>query len=113
MDTAKEERAGRAKCVCARFHHLLSLHALIASGCDMASLTIRNLDEELKARLRVEAALHGNSMEEEVRSILRKTLMHMPAPRGLGSRIAQRFGAVGGVELELPVRNEPPRAPDF
>lgn len=79
----------------------------------MASLTIRNLDEELKAKLRVEAALHGNSMEEEVRSILRKTLMRSPASKGLGSRIAQRFGAMGGVELELPARKEPPRPPDF
>jgi plasmid stability protein len=79
----------------------------------MASLTIRNLDDELKAKLRVEAALHGNSMEEEVRSILRKTLLHTPPPKGLGSRIAQRFGAIGGVELALPARDEAPRAPDF
>lgn len=79
----------------------------------MASLTIRNLDEELKAKLRVEAALHGNSMEEEVRCILRRTLLRSPAPKGLGSRIAQRFGAMGGVELALPARDESPRAPDF
>jgi antitoxin FitA len=79
----------------------------------MASLMIRNIDEELKAKLRIEAALHGNSMEEEVRCILRKTLNHTPAPKGLGSRIAQRFAGMGGVELELPARDEPPRAPDF
>jgi plasmid stability protein len=79
----------------------------------MASLTIRNLDEELKAKLRVEAALHGNSMEEEVRCILRNTLMRTPAPKGLGSRIAQRFGAIGGVELALPTRDEAPRAADI
>ena len=70
----------------------------------MASLKIKNLDEELTAKLRAEAALHGNSMEEEVCSILRKKLMHSPAPKKLGSRIAQRFGAMGGVELELPIR---------
>lgn len=79
----------------------------------MAGLTIRNLDEELKAKLRVEAALHGNSMEEEVRSILRKTLIRSPAPKGLGTRIVQRVAAIGGVELELPERKEMPRAPDF
>ena len=79
----------------------------------MASLTIRNLDEDLKSKLRVEAALHGNSMEEEVRCILRRTLTAAPAPRGLGTRIAQRFGAIGGVELELPAREAEPRAPDF
>ena len=79
----------------------------------MASLTIRNLDEELIAKLRVNAALHRNSMEEEVRSILRRTLMHTLAAKGPGGRIAQRFGVMRGVELELPARNEPPRAPDF
>ena len=79
----------------------------------MASLTIRNLDEELKARLRVEAAIHGNSMEEEVRCILRKALIASPSAKGLGSRISQRFQAVQGVELELPARTEPPRAADI
>ncbi len=79
----------------------------------MASMMIRNLDDELKARLRIEAALHGNSMEEEVRCILRKSLKPSPAPKGLGSRIAQRFGAIGGVELALPARDEQPRAPEL
>ena len=76
----------------------------------MATLTIRNLEDELKARLRVEAAQHGRSMEEEVRSILRQVLNKPPSARGLGSRIHQRFSALGGVELELPSRNDPPRA---
>jgi len=77
----------------------------------MASLTIRNLDEDLKTRLRIEAAQHGNSMEEEVRSILRRALMQQPQ-KGLGSRIAQRFAGMGGVELDLPERKEAPRPAD-
>ena len=77
----------------------------------MASLTIRNLDEDLKARLRIEAAQHGHSMEEEVRSILRRALIRQPQ-RGLGNRIAQRFASVGGVELDLPERKEAPRPAD-
>ncbi|WP_240673322.1 FitA-like ribbon-helix-helix domain-containing protein [Chromohalobacter israelensis] len=40
----------------------------------MASITIRNLDEQIKAQLRMEAAKHGHSMEEEVRIILRGAL---------------------------------------
>ena len=40
----------------------------------MASMTIRNLDDDLKARLRLRAARHGQSMEEEARSILRSVL---------------------------------------
>lgn len=78
----------------------------------MASLTIRNLDEDLKARLRIEAAQHGNSMEEEVRSILRRALIRHPE-KGLGSRISQRFASVGGVELDLPERKEAARPADL
>jgi phosphopantothenoylcysteine decarboxylase/phosphopantothenate--cysteine ligase len=37
----------------------------------MASLTVRKLDESLKTRLRLRAARHGRSVEDEVRTILR------------------------------------------
>src|SRR5262249_46288777 len=40
-------------------------------GYGMASITIRQLDEDLKKRLRLLAATHGRSMEDEVRVILR------------------------------------------
>lgn len=76
----------------------------------MAALTIRGLDEDTKARLRVSAARHGRSMEAEVRSILEGALPAPPASGGLGSRIRARFAAVGGVELDLPRRSEMPRA---
>ncbi|MFD2190767.1 FitA-like ribbon-helix-helix domain-containing protein [Pistricoccus aurantiacus] len=90
--------------------------ALIAlQSCEdiaMASITIRNLDEQLKTRLRMEAAKHGHSMEEEVRIILRNAL-NQPRRGGLGSRIRERFTEVGGVELEMPSRSDKPRAPGF
>jgi plasmid stability protein len=76
----------------------------------VATLTIRGLDEDTKARLRVSAARHGRSMEAEVRSILEETLPAPLASGGLGSRIHARFVAVGGVELDLPRRSEMPRA---
>ena len=79
----------------------------------MASLTIRNLDDELKALLRVEAAQHGHSMEEEVRTILRQALTKRIGHKGLGSSIHQRFAALGGVELEPVLRSEQPRQPDL
>ena len=44
----------------------------------MATMTIRNLEDELKARLRIRAAQHGRSMEEEARSILRSALNTEP-----------------------------------
>jgi len=79
----------------------------------MASLTIRNLDEAVKQRLRVRAAQHGHSMEEEARDILR-TAVTDPAPAGsLGRAIHERFAATGSVELELPARGPMREPPSF
>jgi plasmid stability protein len=74
-------------------------------------MTIRGLDEETKARLRVRAARHGRSMESEVRAILHDVLAPAPGTGGLGTRIHARFAAAG--ELDLPRRGEAPRAADF
>lgn len=135
----------------------------------MAALTIRNLDDSVKAKLRVRAAHNGRSMEAEVRAILSDAVgddrasphsAHSPdSPRKVaesgtthplpsepeaaarqGDRltwetvdddtlqqilhegpeeedfldaIVRVFGALGGVELELPDRNEPARFVDF
>lgn len=79
----------------------------------MANMTIRDLDDALKARLRVRAARNGRSMEAEVRAILSEALAENDGRGGLGSRIHERFAAVGGVELELPRRAEAPRAAEF
>ena len=76
----------------------------------MGSLTIRNIDDALKRRLRLRAAGHGRSMEEEVREILRTVVGPSPAPVDLGKSIHDRFAALGGVELELPLRT-PMRTP--
>ncbi|OHV12793.1 FitA-like ribbon-helix-helix domain-containing protein [Kushneria phosphatilytica] len=78
----------------------------------MASITIRNLDDKLKAQLRMEAARHGHSMEEEVRIILRSAL-NQPQAKGLGSRIRERFADAGGIELEVSPRSDKPRDPGF
>jgi antitoxin FitA len=87
--------------------------ALISSGGIMASITIRNLDDDLKAKLRVVAASHGHSMEEEVRIIIRHALAKAEKSGGLGSRIHARFAAIGGVDLELPARKDKARAASF
>ena len=79
----------------------------------MASITIRNLDDDVKTRLRMRAAEKGRSMEEEARQILREAVGREEAPaNGLGTAIHERFKPLGGVELELPPREpmrEPPR----
>lgn len=79
----------------------------------MASITVRNLDEDLQRRLRVRAAANGHSMEQEVREILRATLQHDEGPvRNIGTAIHELFRPLGGVDLEIPAREpmrEPPR----
>jgi antitoxin FitA len=78
-----------------------------------ATLTIRGLDPETHARLRIEAARHGRSMEAEVRAILRERLTPRNSDRGLGSKIHERFADLEG-ELQVPDRvKEPPRAAVF
>ena len=77
----------------------------------MASLTIRNIEEALKASLRIRAAEHGRSMEEEARQILRRSLVREKAAVGLGGRIAKRFSAVGGVDLPAVSRSLPRKVP--
>jgi len=77
-----------------------------------STLTVRNLDEEVKARLRVRAAENGRSMEAEARVILAAALVDRPE-RGLGTWIHERFADIGGVELELPRRDEPARAAEL
>jgi len=79
----------------------------------MATITIRNLDDKLKARLRLVAAQHGHSMEEETRTILRQSLTRRPVESGLGSRIHRCVVAAGGADLETPERTEMPRGADF
>ncbi len=80
----------------------------------MATLTIRGLDEETRARLRIRAAHHGRSMEAEVRAILREALAPPPAQSaGLGSRIHARFAALNGADLDIPARSDVARAAVF
>jgi plasmid stability protein len=79
----------------------------------MASITIRQLDEQLKARLRLRAAKHGRSMEDEARDILRSALSTEPSrPMNLAEAIRRRFAPLGGVDLSDLSRDamrEPPR----
>jgi plasmid stability protein len=78
----------------------------------MPSITIRNLDSALKARLRVRAAEHGHSMEDEARDILRTALNRKRSqPTNLAAAIRARVVALGGgIDLPQPIR-EPMRQP--
>ena len=80
----------------------------------MAQLVVRNLENDVKARLRRRAERHGRSMEEEVRDILRDAVKDedgVPVP--LGTRLAQRFAGIG-LEADIPeLRGEPPQPAVF
>lgn len=76
----------------------------------MASITIRNLDESVKRRLRLQAARHQRSMEDEAREILGAALNREPSATNIAESIRARFAPFGGVELALPPR-EPLREP--
>ena len=82
----------------------------------MATMTIRNLDDDLKARLRVQAAQHGRSMEEEARSILRAALAQRvedDSGASLYAAIRARMEPFGGIDLDLPPREPQRDPPDF
>jgi len=71
----------------------------------VASMTIRDIDDRLKARLRVQAARHGRSMEDEARDILRTALWHEKARTGgLVEAIRCRIEPLGGTDLETAPR---------
>lgn len=73
----------------------------------LSALTIRQLNEHTHARLRARAAKHGRSVEAEVCAILDSTV---DLPEGnILVALHATFREAGGMDLELPDRNEPPR----
>lgn len=78
----------------------------------MAAISVRDLDDDVKERLRVRAARNGRSMESEVRAILVEAVSEPDREGGLAGALLRRFGEVGGVELELAPRATPVRAAD-
>jgi len=79
----------------------------------MAAVSIRDLDDLVKERLRVRAAQHGRSMEAEIRAILGAAVGEPDETAGLGQALLSRFSVVGGVDLDLPARTAAPRAADL
>ncbi len=78
----------------------------------MATLTIRNIDDETKEQLRVRAARKGHSMEEEVRMILRQAVHGLTGPELL--KVTETlFGKQHGVDLDIPQRQGRLRSPGF
>jgi plasmid stability protein len=76
----------------------------------METVLIRRVDPAIKVRLRIQAAQHGRSMEEEAREILRIALTGNAQRPNLAESIRKHIVPLGGVELDLP-RREPTRQP--
>jgi antitoxin FitA len=79
----------------------------------VAAISIRDLDDHVKERLRVRAASHGRSMEAEIRAILTDAVSGPDESVGLFQVLHDRFSEIGGVDLDLPPRTEPARWADF
>lgn len=80
----------------------------------MGKILIRNLDDDVKAKLQNRARRHGRSTEEEVRDILCNAVKDEDGIRApLGSRLAARFAGVGFEEDIPELRGQPVRAADF
>jgi antitoxin FitA len=80
----------------------------------VAQILVRQIEEDVKAKLQQRARRHGRSTEEEVREILRNSVRdEQTAPTMLGSRIAARFSQVG-LDEDIPeLRGEPVRPAEF
>ncbi|HWH01829.1 MAG TPA: plasmid stabilization protein [Pilimelia sp.] len=76
----------------------------------MAAVSIRDLDDSVKEKLRIRAARHGRSMEAEMRLILTAAVTEENVRTGLVNALIDRFARLGGVDLDLPPRATPPRA---
>lgn len=82
----------------------------------MASITIRNIDEDVKRRLRLRAAEHERSIEEEARIVLQQALEQPQEPgeeMDLGTAIHALFEPFGEVRLEIPPREPMSEPVDF
>ena len=79
----------------------------------MAAVSIRDLDDQVRERLRVRAAQHGRSMEAEIRAILTAAVTEPTSTADFARTLLARFGALGGVDLDLPPRTATPRAANF
>jgi antitoxin FitA len=76
----------------------------------VAAVSIRDLDDSVREKLRVRAARHGRSMEAEMRAILTAAVRDEDSTQELFSALVDRFAELGGVDLDLPPRGTPPRA---
>ena len=79
-------------------------------GVVMAGLSVRKLDRKVYEGLRMRAALHGISMEEEVRRILSQAVL---SPNKISDVFIKYFGPDNGIDLDFPNQKVPHEPMDF
>jgi len=105
LSTHREQRGARDFAEEKRYRDIVSF---------MAQILVRNLDDDVKVKIQERARLHGHSTEQEVREILRNSVLNTSAPKAsLGTRLTQRFSSFG-LDEEIPeLRQQAPRPADF
>jgi plasmid stability protein len=77
----------------------------------VAAISVRDLDDDVASRLKVRAARHGRSMEAEVRAILTDAVTAAENEQfNLAQAVRERFAAIGGIDLDVPPRQDTPLA---
>jgi len=90
---------------------MIALQSLF--GANMAALTIRNIDDEVKNRLRLQAAQHGCSMEQEVREILSRAVLPKRDQLAFAQRIQKHFVSLELDTLPIPKRQKVRTPPEM
>jgi antitoxin FitA len=79
----------------------------------MTQITIRNIDDAVRLKLRTRAAAKGRSLEAELREIITRAASEAESTVDVGQSILQRVQRLGGVELQIPPRSKARKLPDF
>lgn len=79
----------------------------------MAGISVRNLDDDIAAGLRLRAATNGRSMEAEVRAILTAAVTEGDDRHNLALAMRERFASFDDIDLDIPPRTDLPRSPDL
>jgi len=85
----------------------------ILYAAHMTQITIRQIDDTVRLKLKMRAAAKGRSLEAELRDIISQAANELPVTQNIGRSIFARFQRLGGVELDIPPRSAERKHPEF
>jgi antitoxin FitA len=92
---------------------LVDIFACIEYIACMTQITIRNLDEAVRIKLKTRAASKGRSLEAELRDIITQAAAETKTPRDIGQSVRDRVKRLGGFDIDIPPRSKSRPLPDF